>query len=205
MKLRHASEKKEVTDYTAELYVACREAQTALEAKLTVINKSRKEAQDKLDAEEKARTDDRDQKMYSLGMTFNGQAFVGYGKAITKNSLHSLDNESFAGIVTELEGLKIEQDVTGEVKEAPVAAAQQQTIVGGSGSSFTVKPTNAPENTSHPVTQPKRFENQVYTCNAGDYSFHLTKGVVDFVTNQVIINERVMESAIYVQVIYNGV
>lgn len=202
MKLRHASEKKEVTDYTSELYVACREAQTALEGKLKVIDDLKTAAAKKLEDEEKERTTGRDDKMYELGMTFNGQAFVGYGKAITKNSLYSLDNDSFEGIVVELEGLAIEQGITGDVKPEPVQTPTASYRASNGDPSF--ESASAPAKQT-PIAQEKRFANQVYTCSAGDYSFHLTQGQVQIVDGQVIINERVMTSAIYAQVIFNGI
>lgn len=202
MKLRHASEKKEVTDYTAELYVACREAQTNLENKLKVIDDEKAIAAKKLEDEEKARTEGRDNKMYELGMTFNGQAFIGYGKAITKNSLYSLDNDSFAGIVTELEGLKIEQDVTGEVKPEPIIPATPAAfVVGGSYSGSFAKPNPT---TTEIKEGSKIFENEVYSKSIGGYTWILTKGQVTLIKDQVVTNERILESGIYSQIVSTG-
>ena len=197
-----------VREVSKPIYEACYATQNTLQATYDAWVLEVQKAEKKAAEEELAKTVERENKMYELGMTFNGQAFVGYGKAITKNSLYSLDDDSFKGIVTEIEGLNIEQDVTGEVKEAPIPPMSVASMTDEQHRNFInnggyAKSTQLPPST--PIPQPKRFENQVYTCSAGDYSFHLTKGVVNSVTNQVIINERVMESAIYVQVVYNGI
>lgn len=194
MKLRHTAEKKEVTDYTAELYVACREAQTALEAKLTVIDNAKKEAADKLAADDKARTEGRDNAMYAIGMTFNGQAFVGYGKSITKNSLYSLSAEAYAAYLTELEGLQIEQGVTGEVK----------TFVGGgmnTDSDYNKAPDQPIVSAGNVSPQKPMFDNAVYEKTIGGVTFFLTKGEVIPIDGMLVTNERVMQSAIFVNVI----
>lgn len=195
LKATYDTKKKEVTDYTAELYVACREAQTALEAKLTVIDNAKKEAADKLAADEKSRTEGRDNSLFNIGMTFNGQAFVGYGKVITKNSLHSLGQEAFDSLVTELEVLQLEQGVTGEIKPTP------EHNVGGAGSAFTVRPAISFEGDDEPA---KLFENEVYSVAVGGYTWVLTKGQVTTIEHQIIANQQVMQSAIYAQVISTG-
>jgi hypothetical protein len=195
LKATYDTKKKEVTDYTAELYIACREAQTALEAKLTAIDVAKKAAQDKLDADEKARTEGRDAKLFELGMTFNGQAFMGYGKVITKNSLYSLSPEAFDTYVQEIEALQLEQGFTGEVKETPVTP-----VIGGAGSSFTIKPSSDFDMGAEPV---KLFDNEVYSVSVGGYTWVLTKGSVVSIPGQVIVNQQIMQSAIYSQVIEN--
>lgn len=195
LKATYDTKKKEVTDYTSELYTACREAQTALEAKLTVIDNAKKEAADKLAADEKARTEGRDNALFNIGMTFNGQAFVGYGKAITKNSVYSFSKEAFDALIEELEVLQLEQGVSGEVKEA-IKFVVPTISNGAYGNS-------SPTSKDGTVVMSKRFENQIYTCSAGDYTFCLTKGEVSIIEGQVVINERIMESAIFAQVIFN--
>ena len=190
-KTTYDTKKKEVTDYTDELYKACREAQTALEAKLTTIDNEKKIAADKLANEEKERTEGREAKMYEAGLTFNGQAFVGYGKVITKNSLHSLGQEAFDGLVTELEVLQLEQGVTGEVKATP------EHNIGGAGSSFTVRPAS-----SFDAIDEVKYPTALYEKEYNGIRFVLTKGVIDSPEpTAVVINDRVAESGVYVQVI----
>lgn len=200
LKAIYDTKKKEVTDYTAELYTACREAQTALEAKLTVIDNAKKEAADKLAADEKARTEGRDNAMYAIGMTFNGQAFVGYGKAITKNSLYSLSAEAYAAYLTELEGLQMEEGVTGEVKTfTPKSPSAGGMYTGGVDPySPTIRPASKLDEDK------KLFDNEVYSVSIGGYTWVLTKGTVTTIEGQVIANQQVMTSAIYSQVISTG-
>lgn len=191
MKLRHANEKKEVTDYTAELYTACREAQTALEAKLTVIDTAKKVAADKLAADEKERTEGRDNSLYGLGMTFNGQAFVGYGKSITKNSLYSFEQAAFDALITELEALQLEQGVTGEVK--PIAPQSAPSPIIGSPS------VSSQMRDSKPTYPSAIYDKLIF---GKDIRIVLTKGPIDNSEPEAfIINDRIAESAIYLQVI----
>lgn len=202
MKLRHTSEKKGVTDYTAELYTACREAQTTLENKLKVIDDAKAVEAKRLADEELARTKGREDKMFSLGLTWNGQQFIGYGKAFSKEGLFAMNDEHYESFVSELEGLQIEQGVTGIEKphpniDTPVQHIPHVSSVGwGSGKSI---------HTAEPKTHGLKafFENAVYQCAIDGYLIILTKGEVKPLDGQLVCNDRVMDSAIYNQVILN--
>lgn len=200
IKTRHTAEIKEVTDYTAALYIACREAQTALEAKMTAIDNEKAIAAKKLADDLKAKTEGRENKMYELGMTFNGTAFVGYGKAITKENLYSLADENYEGVITELEALQLEQSVTGEEKPAPVNTssmtdAQHQTFINSGGYGKVTSSTPAPK----PKTE--------YPTAILDYILEngqrllLTKGTIEQIEDHEVINMRVAESAVYLSVL----
>lgn len=203
IKSRHKDELKEVTDYTAELYTACREAEKNLGDKLTKVDEEKAAAAKKLADEEKERTEGRDNAMYGLGMTFNGQAFVGYGKSIIRENLHSLAEENYTGIITELEALKMEQDITGEVKPAPVNVSsmtdeQHKSFVSRGGYSGG-SPVKGPVTVADEQINP--FSNAVHTRIIGNHLVYLTRGEVTPVIDQVIINDRVLDSAIYLQAV----
>lgn len=113
IKTRHGEEIKQVTDYTAELYIACLEAQNDLQGKLDKVDKERKEAADKISEEKKAKTDGRDAAMYARGMKFNGTGFMEYGKYIGQDVLHAMSDEKYVELLVEIDGLSMEQAATG--------------------------------------------------------------------------------------------
>ncbi|MCW3111329.1 MAG: hypothetical protein JWQ09_5835 [Segetibacter sp.] len=190
MKLRHASEKKEVTDYTSELYTACREAQTALENKMKVVDEEKAAAAKKLADDLRAKTEARDNRLFELGMTWNGQSFVGYGKNISKDVLYSLTNEGFDKYTEELEGLQMEQAVTGK-EDAPVITMPTPPVQNGT----------MPKTFNAVTLEKPLFENAIYERYIGAYTLYLTKGEVAAISGQIVTNDRVMNSGIYVQVV----
>lgn len=181
----------EVREISKPIYDACYTTQNTLQATYDAWALEVKKAADKEADALKQRTDDRDNAMYTLGLTFNGQAFVGYGKVITKNSLHSLGQEAFDSLVTELEVLQLEQGVTGDVKPTP------ENNIGGAGSRFTIRPSNDFEGDDE-----VKYPTALYEKEYNGIRFVLTKGVIDNPEpTAVVINDRVAESAIYLQVI----
>lgn len=203
IKTRHATEIKEVTDYTAELYIACREAQTDLESKTTAIDNEKAIAAKKINDDLKEKTEGRENKMYELGLSWNGQAFVGPGTTIPKQYLFDLTDEKYNTLITEIEALQLEQAVTGDVKAAPVNVAsmidgQHANFIssgGYSGSPY------SPNNTSQKGIA-VLFDNIVYERMINGYAFILTQGKIqEEIKGQLVFNDRIKESGIYAQII----
>lgn len=192
MKTRHGEEIKLVTDYTAELYTACLEAQNDLQGKLDKIDKERKEASDKLAEEKKAKTDGRNAKMYELGMMFNGTAFFNFGKNIPQDVLHAMADDKYAELLVEIEGLSMEQGVTGTapLPVPPVVEPKSpvQSFGGGWGS---------PATKSEPKVVNRVFENEVHRSIINGITIILTKGKLTNPDDMVLVNDRIMDSGIY--------
>lgn len=204
IKTRHATEIKEVTDYTAALYIACREAQTDLESKTTAIDNEKAIAAKKIEDDLKEKTEGRENKMYELGLTFNGQAFIGYGKAITKENLHSLADENYEGIITELEALQLEQSVTGEEKPAPNFTGEAEIPIPKGTFSAGL---NGDSDYKLGFSQRNKVDYTVYPTAVLDYRLEngqrllLTKGIIEQTEDHEVINMRIAESGVYLQVL----
>lgn len=190
-----------VKDAAQPIYDACYATQNTLQATynawLLDVQKEEKRVAD----EEHAKTVARDNALYALNMTFNGQMFIGYGKTVTPNSLHSLSAEAYADLLTELESLQIEQGFTGEVKahtnvDAPIQHIPRSSS--GGGWPVTPRPTPVAE-----VIREKLFDNEIYSVSVGGYTWSLTKGVVTTIDGQIIANEQVSNTGVYSQVIKN--
>lgn len=201
MKAINAKAKEDVAKVKAiaePIYAACKKTEDAMQLVLdnwqTDVNKAKQVESDAL----KAKTEGRDNKIFELGLTWNGQQFVGYGKVITKEYLYGLPEIRYFELVGELEGLQMEQSVTGEVKAAPVVTPPTgPTTCYGGGSTVISTPqagTNIPK---------REYITAVYdkTLPAGT-RIVLTRGEIPNPEDGAkIINDRVQNSAIYVQVI----
>lgn len=194
LKTDYEAKKKEVTDYTAGLYIACREAQTTLENKTKAIDDARTAEAKKLADQEKERTEARENKMFELGMLFNGRVFSGYGYSFTKEELHNYTTDFYANLVVDIDGLRIEEGVTGDVKEQPTH--------NGYPGSFAQVEGDKLFNERYSDTEPTTlFDNIVYQRSLNGYIFILTKGQVTTIEGQIVSNDRIMDSGIYAQII----
>lgn len=195
IKARHATEIKQVTDYTCELYKACLEAQNDLQAKLDKADKEKQAEADRLSEERKKKTEAREAKLFELGLTWNGVSFVGYGKPwMSKESLYSMPENTYLCVVEELEGLQMEAGVTGKQVEQVVMVEPHM----GSSDGTLKQLTSIGAKVESPV---KLFDNQIYTRTVGEYTFVLTKGQVTTIEGHIIANDRVAESGVYAQII----
>jgi len=192
-----------VKDAAQPIYDACYATQNALQATYDAYLLEVQKEEKKLADEEKERTEGRNNALFGLGMTFNGQSFLGYGKVITQNSLHSLGAEAYADLLTELEALQIEQGFTGEVKAHPNVDTPVQhiphTSSGGSGGGWPVMTKAKTFESDDEI----KYENAIYDKEIpGGLRIVLTKGEIkDVDPNFVIANDRIAQSAIYLQVI----
>lgn len=200
IKTRHGEEIKVVTDYTAELYTACLEAQNDLQGKLDKIDKERKEASDKLAEEKKAKTDGRNAKMYELGMMFNGTAFFNFGKNIPQDVLHAMADDKYAELLVEIEGLSMEQGVTGTapLTVPPIEPKAPVKSFGGGWGSPSPKVYETP--VMEAATKPE-YPNTIYSKEINGMVFYLTKGKITTTGAEVVTNERVADSGVYVQIV----
>lgn len=197
----NAAAKKRVADIreiSKPIYDACLKTQNTLQATYNAWESEVLAAKQKEIDALKAKTEGREKKMFDLGLTWNGEFFVGYGRSYAKEYLHNLAEVTFFELVGELEGLKMEQDVTGKVAE-PVT--QQPSNGFGSVSTFST----GMNKDSEPGTQPGKKVDilaAVYDKTLPDGTrIILTQGEVEIPElNFLIKNDRVMKSGIYVQV-----
>lgn len=194
IKTRHTAEIKGITDYTASLYLVCREVEKNLQDKLTLIDEAKSAESKRLDDEQKAKTEGRDNKMFELGLTWNGLQFVGYGKAIAKEYLYSLTEIRYFELVGELEGLQMEQGVTGEVKEQPV---QVEPILPGS----TYMPWPSSQGSIASVEPKIAFENSIYDKTLSDGTrIVLSRGELVGAEGAEVWNDNVALSKVFISV-----
>lgn len=192
IKTRHKAEIKEVTDYTAELYAACKEVENDLLGKMEKVDNERAAAKAKADAELKAKTDGREKKMFELGLTWNGSHFVGYGKTITKEALFGLYNEPYEHLVAELEGLKMEHGVTG--KESKTINPTYE-VFGHNPINFSESKINSPSFT-------KAYPTAIFDETVDGVRFVITDGrITDTETGAKIVNKQILNSKYFVQAI----
>lgn len=192
LKAEFDGKKKEVTTYTAELYEACREVENTLQAKLTAIDDAKDTEVKRLAEEKREKTEAREQKMFELGMTWNGQVFIGHNTSFNKDFLFRLNAEKYENLVTNIEGIRMESSITGEEPAAAPAPVTQQSKPFVSNGTTTVERAD------------RVYDNTVFEKKIPGTTFRiiLTKGqVADPDADALIINERVMESAIYVQIV----
>ena len=191
IKTRHASEIKEVTDYTAELYKACLEAQNDAEKKLKAIDDAKQEAADKLAKEQKEKTEGREKQMFELGMVFNGQVFSGYGRSFTKEQLHGYPDDFYVNFVIELEGMQMESGITGASNQTPIPEMFK------SGMQY-----NGVDKPIYAVEPPKNnFTNCLHeTKLANGQIIYLTTGPVAEHLGE-IVNQQVANTKVFIQVI----
>lgn len=219
IKTRHGSEIKEVTDYTAELYTACLEVQNDLQVKLDKVDKERKDAADKLAEDKKAKTEGRDKQMFALGMKFNGTGFMEYGKYIGQDVLHAMSDEKYAELLVEIEGLSMEQGVTGTAP-APAAVPEAKPVQGSTGFGWMPnQPTPGNPNPGGKVVNNNMWphsvqdENldkadRVYTTAIYERAIAelgvriiITSGVIEPEVDALVSNDRIKESSYYLQIV----
>jgi|GEM_PF-4525721 len=189
--------KKKVTDVSNPIYEACREAENALQLKLDAHNNAIAEAAEKERKEREAKTTERQKKMFELGMLFNGTNYVGYGKTIS--GLFDLDSERYEELVLELEALKMEADMKGEGVPMYNSAPSMHT-----GYSHVVEPIT--ETYLYKAGQQKRepitFANAVKeTVLPNGTRIILTEGIVEQAEGMQVVNDRILQSKYYLQVI----
>jgi len=187
--------KEAVTSVSKPIYDKCLEVQNALQAKLDAWQLQVNQAKAKEDAALKERTEAREAKMFSLGMLYNGVAFTGYGKTITKESLFALEQDRYDALIVELTGLKEEADLLPPT-EAPVASAFLGTPM------YHSAPTTALNGSVGANTATKRttkFGGQeiVYLKLTSLGSIIITKGQVPADTEAEVLNDRILLSSYY--------
>ena len=197
IKARHATEIKQVTDYTAELYKVCLEAQNDLQAKLDKADKDKQAEADRLAEERKQKTEAREAKMFELGLTWNGVSFVGYGKPwMSKESLYSMPENTYNGVIEELEALQMEAGVTG--KQADLIKSFGNGM--NTDSSAGALPVSDYKMAANVY---RAFIDALYDKQIGGVRVILTKGEIIADGTEIVANDRVANSAVYLHVL-NG-
>lgn len=209
MKSINAKAKKDVQsvkDTAQPIYDACMVTQNALQKTyddwaLEVGKAKQKEADDF-----KAKTDGRDKQMFALGMMFNGMAFFNLGKNIAQDVLHAMSDEKYAELLTEIEGLKLEQDAIGTAP-APVPPAAPQPQQGSVGYG---RPAAAPTpaNTGSTAVMNQAVADRVYETAIYERALSelgvriiITNGVIEPEPDALISNDRIKESSYFLQVV----
>lgn len=193
LKAEFEKKKKGVTDYTASLYAVCREVEDALQKKMTTIDEEKTAAANKLKEEREGKTTLRENKMYELGMAWNGQNFVGYGKLIGKQFLFEMSDESYELLTNELEGFQVSGKDAGTVAQAPYT-----------GGSFPSSPAGGSPVVSETKEEPfKPFENAIYDRYLPEAGLHLfiTNDHVEGHRASILTNDEIGQSKYFVQVI----
>lgn len=193
LKADFEKKKKEVTDYTAGLYAACREVEDSLQKKLTDIDQAKATAALALAEQREARTTARENKMYELGLAWNGKEFMGYGKFIGKGFLFDLDDAGYDSIVTELAGLQIQAGLNPAIAPpAPIAPIEMGTMRQGPSNDDPI-----------PIPTFKPFENTIYEKYIYEHGVHIfiTNGQVPEHPAATVINDEIKESGYFVQVL----
>lgn len=205
IKTRYNEDVKEVVDYAATLYAACKEGEDALQLKITTHENEKAAEALKIANAKKEKTEGRNTKMYALGMMFNGTAFFNFGKNIAQDVLHAMSDEKYAELLTGIEGLKLEQEAIGTAP-APVQAApaQQQGSVGYGRPAAAPTPANTGSTTvtNEPVAD-RVYETAIYERSVPEAGIRviITKGAIEAEPDALVSNERILESSYYVQVV----
>lgn len=204
LKIKQDKEKAELTDYAATLYAACREGENSLQTIIDTHETEKAAAAKKLADDKKEKTEGRNAKMYAIGMQFNGQGFSGYGKFINQDVLHAMADDKYLALVTEIEGLSMDQDVTGKVAEAPAMTAPpvQRTTAPSWGGGFSV-PKSEPAQAPAPPAEDRVYDTAVYERAMPQLGARLviTKGMIEPEADAIISNDRILESLYFVQVV----
>lgn len=213
LKVKHDAEKKELTDYAATLYEACKEGEDALQLKITAHETDKAAAAKKLADDLKEKTEGRNTKMYELGMKFNGTGFMEYGKYIGQDVLHAMSDEKYAELLVEIEGLSMEQGVTGTAP-APVSPVDRSNLI-GCGFGFGSKPTKGNGGFTQEVltggkitTYDINKADRVYTTAIYERAIAelgvriiITSGVIEPEADALVSNDRIKESSYYLQIV----
>lgn len=191
IKTRHADELKEVKDYATKLYTACKEVEDDLQGKLTDIDEKKAAEAKRLKDEQDALTVAREAKMFELGMMFNGQAYVGYGKILTKDTLFGMSPERYEAYVVEIAGLQMEQGVTGNVAPAPVGVPKLVStgFGGGWGGGVYKKDINIVPAPVYEISMP-----------ALGVRIFITNGIITAEPDALVANDCINNSNYYLQV-----
>lgn len=199
--------KKDVSDYTAELYAACKEVENNLQKKLTDIDTAKVAEVERLAKEKKDRTDGREKKMFELGLIWNGSTFSGLGKSFTKEILFEMSDTIYSDFVVELEGLHMTAGVTGKEFEQP--ATPEQAVPRTTGGFATSWPSHQPavkEVTGPPAATgaQRLYGTAIYSRALPECGLRIviTDGIIqDPDGDAVVINDRILESQYYLQVV----
>lgn len=186
---------KELTDYTSSLYAACREVEENLKGKYTAIDTAIVAEQKRLADEKKAKTDGRDTSMYAAGMRFNGIAFIGHDKAITKEMLHTMEDKPYAALLEELTLANEAAQITGKVQESGPPIPPVRMSYGG-GSSW---PSSTTPKAPVPAAPPMDiiYETAVPDCGVRIF---ITRGVISAEADALVANEEINESGFFMQI-----
>lgn len=200
IKTKYEDERKRVTDYTAGLYAACKEVEGVLAAKLKDIDDAKNAEIERMDKEKKERTEAREQKMFELGLLWNGTQFAGYGYAFTKEMLHGYTQEFYESLMRDIEGAKLEQDVTGkEVKTSNHAFAVPMGKFTDPNHSTLTDDINF---NSRLMGIKREYPTAVYDKTASGTRVVITKGsLADPEAEALITNDRILNSDYYIQLV----
>lgn len=208
LKTRHDAEKKDLTDYAETLYAACREGEEALQLKITTHEDEKAAEVLKIANAKKAKTEGRNARMYELGMKFNGTGFMEYGKYIAQDVLHEMSDEKYAALLVEIEGLSMEQGVTGATPPAAAIPAPSSQPVSSGGGGGWGSPSGRPivQRDQIPAEAPKSdrlYETAIYSRAVPELGARLiiTNGVIDPEPDAFVSNDRILESLYYVQIV----
>ena len=190
-----------VKDLAQPIYDACMATQNALQLTYdtwaTEVNKAKQAEAELL----KAKTDGRDKAMFGLNMLYNGSAFTGYGKTISQDVLHAMADDKYAVLLVEIEGMQMEQGVTGKEVEAsisiPIGMTEQQkqevpnlsAIYAGNGKSYTIAK--------------REFPAAVYERDIPGTELRIViiKGTIDADGSVLIANDQILQSAYFVNIV----
>lgn len=197
IKATHATELAKVTDYTAELYKVCLDAQNDLQGKMDKADKERTAEANRLAEEKKARTEARDNKMFALGMKFNGKGFMEYGKYIDQEVLHAMAEDKYIELLVEIEGLQMEQGITGKESIAI------KTFSSGMNpdSSPSEMPAYGPRVMPNAKVSKREYPTAVYEREVEGLRIIITKETVEGDSNTLVSNDRILNSYYYLQIV----
>ncbi len=187
---------KELTDYTAELYKACREVEDNLKGKFTAIDTAIVVEQKRLADEKREKTEGREKAMYAVGMQFNGINFAGHGKMITKEMLHSMKDADYDTMLEELTLAHQEAQITGKDPEPAGPPIPPVRMSYGGGSSW---PSSSTPKAPSPAAPPMDiiYETAVPDCGVRIF---ITRGAITAEPDALVANDEVNDSGFFMQV-----
>lgn len=185
---------EEVRSIAKPIYDACYATQNALQAKFdtwqTDVNRAKQKESDGL----KAKTEGRDASMYAAGMQFNGNAFTGHGKMITKEMLHGMKDEPYAILLEEIALANEAAQIAGKEPE-PVAPAPVRMSYGG-GVSW---PSSSTPKAPAPAAAPMDI---IYSTTIPELGarFFITNGMIEAEPDAYKANDDINGSGYYAQI-----
>jgi hypothetical protein len=195
--------KSVLTDYCKDMYAECLAVQKNLEDKRKIIDDAIAAEKLRKEEEAKAKTVAREEKMYSLGMVFNGVNFSGYGKMVTKEGLFSFDDEKYKTFISEIEEEKQAEEIANASPNIPIPVASSSVYDGVSGSTNRAPSSGSSAtsaNTTEAVPQPHLYEVAIPTLGV---KIIISTGELKIEPDEdaILSNDRIGQSKYYVNVL----